>query len=147
MTHRIRTILLDHGMALMVCAIAGCQILPLTTLSADELDRIVVNSGGGFQLEGFTKPPLTRIIDNRDQIAQIVAFLAAHNQGWHGPWDTPPNTVDLITFERDQHVVFQLNLGEDWMDTSSGGTYKIRRVGVQESKRIHELLGITSADE
>jgi hypothetical protein len=147
-THLIRAILLDLGVVLVACTIAGCGMIPLTMPAADEVDRIFVSSRDGSVVEAWDKPPLVRTIDNRDQIAQIVAFLAAHRRGWYQLWDSPPNSICAVNFERDQQVVFSFDLQRDSMGSYSGnGGYKLRRIDAQESKRIHELLGITASEE
>jgi hypothetical protein len=116
--------------------------------TVDDVDRIVVTSTDGSVEDMLgEKPPLTRVIENRDQIAQIVAFVAAHPRGWHQPWDTPANTVHSITFERDQRVVFAFRLDCEGMNSDWAGTYKVRRLDARESQTIHELLGLKTLDK
>jgi hypothetical protein len=147
-TRRIRTIVLHLDVVLVACAIAGCGMIPLKMPAADEVGSIVVSSRDGSVVEAWDKPPLIRTIDNRDEIAQIVAFLAAQSRGWDQLLDSPPNSKCAVNFERDQQVEFSFDLQRDSMGSYSGaGGYKLRRIDAQESKRIHDLLGTTASDE
>jgi hypothetical protein len=142
------TIVLDLGLVLAGCAIAGCRMLPKSMPTTDEVDRIVVSSPNGSAEESWDKPPLIRIIDDRRIIDRVIAFLSARDRGWHQLLDTPPNSNHTVIFERDGRVVFSFGLQRDSMDSYfRSGAYKARELNSQDSKQIRQLLGITTSDD
>ena len=150
MRHQIGAISLDLGLVLVACAIAGCRMIPVAMPAVDDVDRIVVNGNSNDWRKYFPndhpgfldEPPLTRSIEDRDRIAQIIALLATHNRGWHPILDTPPNSTHCVTLERDHRVVFSFWLDRTYMGSYFGDVYKVREIDAEESKRFHELLGI-----
>jgi hypothetical protein len=123
-------------------------MLPQPMPTTDEVDRIVVSSPNGSVEDSWAKPPLIRIIDDRQRIDRVLAFLSAHDRGWHQLFDSPPNSIHTVTLERDGREVFGFELQPHSLDSYLGGSaYKVRDLDSQDSKQIRELLGITTSDD
>lgn len=83
-----------------------------------------------------------RVITDKEQIGQFVAFAQAHDTGWGTPWDGTPIAMIGAQFFAGEKFIGNLDVGSNFLVAQGCGYFQSRSVSHRDRKVIMDLFGV-----
>jgi hypothetical protein len=82
------------------------------------------------------------VINDPKAVERFLAFLEAHNGGWHKPWGTFPTPRYTVALKRDNALLLAIWVGGSWIGGREGSGDSGERLRILSETERAEVLGI-----